>query len=244
MNIQVSNKDNKSPYEKFRGKPGLPRYAKSLVPFGEIGIILRTNKIQSKIHNRGQKIMMAGYGSQNGNVIYRMYKFDMKKVTQTRDIRWTKKLYGETNLKNIDEDSDSDFDSEYEIKEDEKLDDDEKYEKRDGDKVDKRVHNALKKLHTSYNPALSALVVEDDLALVGGTDDLHKNPITFMEAWNHPDKEEKVSWQTAIKKELNDMINRNIWRHSKRDNIPKEQRLIGNKWEFKKRRMGSTAQEL
>ena len=67
MNIQVSNTDHKSPYEKICDKQGLPRYSKNLVPFGEIGKILCTNKIQSKIHNRGQKAMMVGYGSQNGN---------------------------------------------------------------------------------------------------------------------------------------------------------------------------------
>ena len=151
--------------------------------------------------------MMVGYGSQNSNGVYRMYKFDTKKVTQTRDIRWTKNFYGETDIKNINKDSDSDFDSEKEIEEDEELDDKEKDGERDGDEVNKRVYNALKKLHTSYNPTSSALVIEDDLALVGGTDDLHENPITFKGAWSHPEEEENVFWKMALEKEFKDMIN-------------------------------------
>ena len=52
----------------------------------------------------------------------------------------------------------------------------------DSDEASKRVHNALKKLHTSYNPTLSALLVKDDLALVNSTDNLHGNPMTFDQA--------------------------------------------------------------
>ena len=57
-----------------------------------------------------------------------------------------------------------------------------------------KVYNALKQLHTSYNPTLntlSALVYEDDIALVGGTDYTHVNPTSFQEAWDHPDAEER-----------------------------------------------------
>ena len=45
MNIQVLNSNQKSPYRKFSGKQNLPRYSKNLVPFGEIGIILRSKKM-------------------------------------------------------------------------------------------------------------------------------------------------------------------------------------------------------
>ena len=93
----------------------------------------------------------------------------------------------------------------------------------------KRVQNALKKLHTSYNPTLSALVVEDDLALVGGTDNTHENPILFEGAWNHPDEDEKLYLQRAIEKELEDMMRMNIWRHTNKKSVPSDRRLIGNK---------------
>ena len=69
------------------------------------------------------------------------------------------------------------------------------------------MHNALKKLHTSYNPTLSNLVMENDIALVGRTNDMHENPMTFDEAWNNPEEKERKSWQLAIKKEFTDMIN-------------------------------------
>ena len=58
-----------------------------------------------------------------------------------------------------------------------KSDEDEDSKPLESDETPKRVHNVLKKLHTSYNPTLSALVVKDDLALVGGTDNLHENLI-------------------------------------------------------------------
>ena len=159
--------------------------------------------MQSKILNRGQKAMMVGYGCQNGDGVFRMYKFDTKKITQTRDIRWTYKLYGETELMRLHQDTDSDFESEYESEEEnnQKAKDETEHE------VTKRVHNALKKLHTLYNPTLSNLVMENDIALVGGTDNMHKNPMTFDEAWNNPEEKERKSWQLAIKKEFTDMIN-------------------------------------
>ena len=34
------------------------------------------------------------------------------------------------------------------------------------------------------------------------------------------------------------MINRDVWRYTKRDRIPQSRRLIGNKWVFKKKRNG------
>ena len=34
------------------------------------------------------------------------------------------------------------------------------------------------------------------------------------------------------------MINRNVWRYAKINQIPQNRRLIGNKWGFKKKRNG------
>ena len=96
MNIQVPNKKLQTPHKKFSGREELPNYAKHLRPFGEIGIILRPNKMKSKIQHRGQRAMMVKYGIQNGVEVYRMYKFDTKNITRTRDIRLTNKMYRES----------------------------------------------------------------------------------------------------------------------------------------------------
>ena len=76
------------------------------------------------------------------------------------------------------------------------------------------------------------MVYEDDIAFVGGTDETHVNPITFEDAWNHPNEDEKTAWRTAIRKEFRDMIDRKVWRRTKTNEIPENRRLIGNKWVF------------
>ena len=49
MNIQTSHQNQKSPYELFAKKDTPPKYASNLKRFGEIGIILKQEKIKSKI---------------------------------------------------------------------------------------------------------------------------------------------------------------------------------------------------
>ena len=61
----------------------------------------------------------------------------------------------------------------------------------------------------------------------------YEEPKTFREAWDHPDKEERKKWREAIRKEIWDMINRNVWRHMKKRDVPPERRLVGSKWVFK-----------
>ena len=140
----------------------------------------------------------------------------------------TNKVYGESDEKISEDDSTS------ESKSDEELDQKEESDylrSPESDGTSKRVHNALKKLHTSYNPTLSALLVGDDLALVGSTDDLHENPMTFAQAWNHENKKERMPWQAAIKKEFEGIIDQRVWRcgrkskGGKRNKSPK-----GNTW--------------
>ena len=242
MNVQVSERMNKTPYEKFTNHETLPRYASSLRAFGEVGIILKGEKMKSKIFDRGQRAIMVGYGTQNGNEVYRMYKTDTRKITLTRDVRWTQKFFGESSLKLQDDSDPSDSESDIESNTKTKNEDEEsEVETTEENETSKKVYNALKQLHTSYNPTLdtlSALVYEDDFALVGGTDDMHVNPMHFQDAWHHPNLKERIAWRAAIQKEFKDMIDKNVWRYVKRDRIPQNRRLIGNKWVFKKKRNG------
>ena len=102
---------------------------------------------------------------------------------------------------------------------------------------------ALKKLNVSYNPVMSGMAFEEDVAMVEGTDESYDNPNIFQEAWNHPDEEEKEHWRTAIKKEFNDMTKREVWRKINVREIPEDRRLIGSKWVFKKKGMVSIEQD-
>ena len=77
-----------------------------------------------------------------------------------------------------------------------------------------------------------------EFALVGGTDDDYDNPVTFDQAWNHPDPIDREKWREAIRKEFRDMLNKGVWRYRKTKDVPKDRRLIGSKWVFKVKKNG------
>ena len=64
-------------------------------------------------------------------------------------------------------------------------------------------------------------------------------PKTFQDAWRYPVENERNNWRAAIRKEIRSMINRGAWRKTDRAKIPKNRRLIGNKWVFKIKRDGT-----
>ena len=64
-------------------------------------------------------------------------------------------------------------------------------------------------------------------------------PRTFQEAWHCDNEKERDSWRAAIRKEMRSMIDREVWRETERKRIPKDRRLIGNKWVFKIKRHGT-----
>ena len=66
----------------------------------------------------------------------------------------------------------------------------------------------------------------------------YDEPSTFEEAWNNEDPKDQEGWKDAIKKEFQDMETRSVWTKVKKSEIPKERRLIGSKWVFKKKRNG------
>ena len=86
----------------------------------------------------------------------------------------------------------------------------------------------------------AALTMNDivEWCLVGGKDANYVNPATFNEAWNHPNKNKCQEWRKAIRKEINDMTKREVWRKTKKNQIPSNQCLIGSKWFFKKKGNG------
>ena len=64
-------------------------------------------------------------------------------------------------------------------------------------------------------------------------------PKTFQETWHYPVESERDNWRAAIRKEIRSMINRGVWSKTDRAKIPKNRRLIGNKWVFKIKRDGT-----
>ena len=63
-------------------------------------------------------------------------------------------------------------------------------------------------------------------------------PSNFDSAWNHPDKNQRMKWREAIKKEFGDMMKYKVWRKIPRSEVPYERRTIGSKWVFKIKRDG------
>ena len=64
-------------------------------------------------------------------------------------------------------------------------------------------------------------------------------PKTFQEAWHYPIEKDRDNWRVTIRKEIRSMINRGVWRKTDRANIPKNRRLIANKWVFEITRDGT-----
>ena len=72
-------------------------------------------------------------------------------------------------------------------------------ESSENERVEKnqKVSQALKRLNTSYNPTLNALVMTDVAFIVGGYDD-YENPVTFDDAWNYPIDEDCVLLEKSL----------------------------------------------
>ena len=78
-----------------------------------------------------------------------------------------------------------------------------------------------------------------EICLISAVTSGPTEPKTFQEVWHSPVEEEKQNWQIAIRKEIRSMINRGVWRKIDRAKIPRNRRLIGNKWVFRIKRDGT-----
>jgi hypothetical protein len=113
----------------------------------------------------------------------------------------------------------------------------------------KRLIGELKRLATSYNQdatqqleSLSSAIEKDleyqEFGFVGAVTGDYNEPAHFDEAWNAKSSEDKKGWREAVRKEFGDMQERGVWQIVKKKEIPRERRLIGSKWVFKKKRTG------
>ena len=56
--------------------------------------------------------------------------------------------------------------------------------------------------------------------LVGGEDADYNNTIMFKEAWDHEDKNKHGKWCEAINKEITNMSKCQVWKRTKKNQIP------------------------
>ena len=178
----------------------------------------------------GKRAIMVGYAKNSTGDTYRIYNPKINKITNTKGIIWTNRLF-ETEIRAEKGQSDyytaSEKDESYSESNKEEID--ESYEPRRSsrikskDETDERVMRALRKLKVSYNQVMSGMSLTDDRAMVGGTDESYEN--LNIAAKKHG--------TTLLKK-----IDRVVWRQTKTSIIPKDRRLIGSKWVFKKKRNG------
>jgi hypothetical protein len=61
--------------------------------FGELAVVTRTDKIQSKITNKGITAMYLGHADNHAGDVYRMLNLKTERVITTRDVRWLKTSY-------------------------------------------------------------------------------------------------------------------------------------------------------
>ena len=83
--ISTSTED-KSPYHKFYSKPST--IINKLCTFGELGVVKKTTKIQSKLVNKGDLCSFVGYSNNHSSETYRMLNLTTKQIIITQDIRW------------------------------------------------------------------------------------------------------------------------------------------------------------
>ena len=63
--------------------------------FGEIAIATKTKKLKGKLEDRGDTIYFVGYADNHAADVFRMVNIRTNKVSKTRDITFTGKMYGE-----------------------------------------------------------------------------------------------------------------------------------------------------
>ena len=100
-----------------------------------------------------------------------------------------------------------------------------------------RQFRMLRQLHTHYNPTMDNVqqqleeekseadneeILEQETAEIALVSTMSggRDPLTFDEAWNHPDPIERQLWKEAIEKEFGDMKKRNAWKIISKEKVP------------------------
>ena len=124
-NICVGVHEDQPSYTKFFKKDNDTLW--HMHPFGEIAIVTKKKKLQSKLENTGIPAICLGHADNHAKDVYRMLNLNTYKVIITRDIRWmnmTYKHYMNKQGEQIDDDEEEDFKFRKEEKNEENNNDD------------------------------------------------------------------------------------------------------------------------
>ena len=90
--ITVKPGETKCPHELFFGD--VPKWARYLRTFGEIGVVKSAAAIQRKLENKGRPCVFVGYPTQNhaGNV-YRFFTINKHSIIHSRNVQWMNQLW-------------------------------------------------------------------------------------------------------------------------------------------------------
>jgi hypothetical protein len=256
-NILCGSAEDKSPAEKFYGE--LPKWVKKLKVFGEVAIISddKNKAIRGKLSDRGFPALFIGYPDDHSNDVFEFFNFKTRSVLLSRNVIWLNQVYGDymkiTNVNTTkieDSEDEEDFiEKDTQNKEDNiELVNNEENEQdgqeSDDDQIVKPIPNRLagevKRLTCEWNPnpmdhaELAMLTQVFDLAYSGiaGFDDGSNIPKTYNDAKKHPDWKD---WWSAMYTELNNMETKGVWEITKRNQVPNNRKIIGNRWVFAKK---------
>jgi hypothetical protein len=65
-----------------------------------------------------------------------------------------------------------------------------------------------------------------------------KEPVSFDEAYNNPNLEERAKWREAIQRELKEMEDKGEYKKIEKSELPSKRVCVKNKWIFKIKRNG------
>ena len=113
----------------------------------------------------------------------------------------------------------------------------------------RKTRSETKEMSSPRNESMERadLTMEDkiqEICLIPAVTSGPTEPKTFQDACHYPIENDRDNWRAAIRKEIRSTINRGVWRKTERAKIPKNRRLIGNKWVFKIKRDGMNRSRL
>ena len=246
----------KPPHTLFYGKDA--KYMKYMRTFGEMAVVAihEGKKMRSKLDNRGKTCMFVGYADDHSGDVHRFLNIHTKRIIMSRDVRWPNIIWKHYRRKSIyarkqvelflDEEERSIEDErsfgessieEEELKSDGNNTTTQKKLGLDINMIGARKEtlgknsSQTKEMSSPRNESMERadLTMEDwiqETCLISAVTSGPTEPKTFQEAWHYRVENEKENWRAAIRS------NRGVWRKTDRAKIPKNRRLIGNKWVF------------
>ena len=249
-NIISKHEDHQSSSELFYGNN--PDWSKNLRTFGEIGIIYDTNKIKSKLKDRGNPAMFIGYSNDHTSNVYK-FLAENNYMIMSRNVTWVNKSYGdyhnlEANAIQINEMIDTndmmDDESDESIKSDEDLPDDPMSEDEENELIERiptkrtsGLSRELRNMRTYFNPnpeetvenAMITRVFNKEASMIATINDGNPDPKTYKEAKVCKHWED---WWKAMCVEFNNMEQKQVWKICNKRDVPTGRKIIGNRWVY------------